>query len=128
MGYYSNVAYTIRCVGDDDKKNEQTFFTFLAEAKTKDECRLALDEVTVDEKKLMINFSCTDVKWYESFPEVASHLALYALAEEYGERDDSAMAGRYVEVGENLDDTKEESFGNYDYGWLYVTREIKTDW
>jgi hypothetical protein len=128
MGYRSDVAYTIRCVHDHDKKNEHTFFTFLAEAKSKDEYKLALDEVTIDEKRLMINFSCESVKWYENFPDVKSHMALFALAESYGEEADSAMAGRYVEVGENIDDIKEESFGDYDYDWVCVERKINTDW
>jgi hypothetical protein len=128
MGYRSDVAYTIRAVNNDSMKAEQAFFTFLAEAKSKDEYRIALDEVMIDEKKLMIYWMCESIKWYDSFEYVKSHKALYALAEEYGEGDDSALAGKYVEIGEDNNDVVEESFGNYDWDWLYMRREICVDW
>ena len=76
MGYRSDVAYTIRAVNNDSMKAEQTFFTFLAEAKSKDEYKIALDEVMIDEKKLMIYWMCENIKWYDSFEYVKSHKAL----------------------------------------------------
>ena len=42
MGYRSDVAYTIRFNSEDDELNKQSFFTFLAEAKTKEDYVLAL--------------------------------------------------------------------------------------
>jgi len=128
MGYRSDVAYTIRAKHDSHQKAVQTFFTFLAEAKSKDEYKLALNEVAIDEKNLTINFSCENMKWYPSFVHVQSHMALWNLAQEYGELEDPPLHGRFIEVGEELDDTKIESFGNVGYDWVYVERKILRDW
>jgi hypothetical protein len=128
MGYRSDVAYTIRFEDDHDKKEEQTFYTFLAEAKSKPEYAHALNEVTIDEKKRRINFFATDTKWYESFPEVASHEALWALAQEYAEQDDSCIGGAYAQIGEDDNDVKTEYIGKSDYDWVNVQRMIITDW
>jgi hypothetical protein len=128
MGYRSDVAYTIRFEGDEDEKNRQSFYTFLAEAKCKDEYKIALDEVDIDEKELCINYEVSGVKWYDSFPEVESHKKLFALAEEYCSSLTCPIAGKYIRMGEETDDIEESSFGDYDYDWLYVSRQILTSW
>jgi hypothetical protein len=128
MGYRSDVAYTIRFEDDNDKKEEQTFYTFLAEAKSKPECAYAIAEVTIDERKKQINFFTHDTKWYDSFPEVLSHKALWAMAEEYSEQDNNCIAGVYAEIGEDDNDVKVETIGDGDYSWVSVERRIVTDW
>lgn len=127
MGYRSDVAYTIRFEDDHDKKEEQTFYTFLAEAKSKPEYALALKEVTIDEKKRRINFFTTDTKWYPSYPEVDSHEALWALATEYANQDDCCIGGAYAQIGEDDTDIKTRYIGN-SYDWVSVERKIITDW
>ena len=128
MGYRSDVAYTIRFMGDEDEKNRQSFYTFLAEAKSKDEYKIALDEVIIDEKRLRFNFECLSVKWYDSFPEVQSHTKLFALGEEYCATLVVPIAGSFLRVGEDSSDIEENSFGDFDYDWLHVSRQINTDW
>jgi hypothetical protein len=128
MGYRSDIAYTIRFEGDDDKKNRQSFYTFLAEAKSKNEYMIALDEVTIDEKRLRFNFEAQSVKWYDDYPDVISHKAFFALGEEYCATLTVPIAGSFLRVGEDSSDIQEESFGDFDYGWLHVSREIVTDW
>ena len=76
MGYRSDVAYTIRFVDDHDTNNEQSFYTFLAEAKANPQCAIALAEVEIDTKRQRFNFSAEGVKWYENYPEVISHKSI----------------------------------------------------
>ena len=128
MGYRSDVAYTIRFEDDNDTKADHTFFTFLAEAKSNPDCAHAMNEVTIVEAKRQINFSEQSTKWYESFPEVASHKALWALAEEYSEQDDTRIAGVYAELGEDDNDITTERIGDGDFSWVGVERRIVTDW
>jgi hypothetical protein len=128
MGYRSDVAYTIRFEGDEDEKNRQSFYTFLAEAKCKDEYKIALDEVDIDEKRLRFNYEAQSVKWYDSFPEVQSHDKFFALGEEYCATLTVPIAGSFLRVGEDSSDIEERSFGDFDYDWVHVSRQIITDW
>jgi hypothetical protein len=128
MGYRSDVAYTIRFEDDNDTKAMQTFYTFLAEAKSKPEYAFAITEVTINEKKRQINYALNNTKWYESFPEVASHKALWAMAEEYSEQDNNCIAGVYAEIGEDDNDSTTERIGDGDFSWVHVMRKIVTDW
>jgi len=133
MGYRSDVAYTIRFVDDHDTNNIQSFYTFLAEAKIKPECAIALAEVTIDEKNQRFTFTATDVKWYESYPDVDSHTALIDLAGDWAAQ---AHEGKlhcrigvvYVRIGENLDDIEEIHAGDYNYDWIQVERRLNMDW
>lgn len=122
MGYRSDVAYTIRA------RAPGTFFIFLAETKSKDEYKIALDEAIVDEKNLTINFYCENTKWYESYLHVQSHMALWKLAVEYSTAENSPLAGIFIAVGEDIADVKCETFGDYDYDWMHVKRGIVRDW
>jgi len=131
LGYRSNVAYTIRFTSDDDRLNEQTFFTFIAEAKSDEVTRQAIEECEVDEVDLRINFVADDIKWYDSHSDVASHDALIDLAEETinsWEGDKECMGYIFVRCGENEDDTEIKASGRYDFQWLWVRRTIERDW
>ena len=133
MGYRSDVAYTIRFTDDHDTNNVQSFYTFLAEAKSKPECAIALSEVVVSNKHQAFYFTANDVKWYESFPDVASHHALIDLAKDWAQ---GAHEGKlhctigvvFVRIGENNDDIEEIMDGHYGYDWITVRRELNTDW
>jgi hypothetical protein len=128
MGYRSDIAYTIRFEGDEDEKNRQSFFTFLAEAKSKDEYKIALEEVDIDEKRLRFSYKIQSVKWYESFPDVQSHDKFFALGAEYAAGLITPIAGSFLRVGEDSSDIEERSFGDFDHDWVQVSREIMTDW
>jgi hypothetical protein len=89
MGYRSNVAYTIRFTGDDDKAIEQSFYCFLADAKVKFPSAISDSCLKVDEKlTLRLNFFAEDVKWYEDFEDVKCHMALLQLAQDWAENTD----------------------------------------
>jgi hypothetical protein len=133
MGYRSDVAYTIRFTDDHDTNNEQSFYTFLLEAKANPQCQIALAEVEINHKKQMFTFSATDVKWYENYPDVMSHMALIHLAEDWAKqvREGTlhcSIGSMFLRTGEETNDTEERYEGDYDHEWMSVSRQIITDW
>jgi len=131
MGYRSTVAYTIRFTSDDDRLNTQTFYTFIAEAKSNDSCRAALDQCEIDEQKLQINFHVEHYKWYENDPCVQGHEKLLLLVTDTIETyEDTRECIGYVfaRIGENDEDTEWKADGKYDTNWLWIKRQIITDW
>ena len=129
MGYRSNVAYTIRFTSDDDTLNRQVFYTFIAEAKSDEVTRQAIEECEVDESDLRINFTVDDIKWYDSHSDVASHDALIDLAEETIEDNENECVGYiFIRTGENEDDNEVRAKGLYNFDWLWIRRTIERDW
>jgi hypothetical protein len=133
MGYRSDVAYTIRFVDDHDTNNEQSFYTFLLEAKANPQLQIALSEVEVDAKKQMFTFSATDVKWYESYPDVASHMTLVHLAEDWADQVSQQKLHckrgvMFLRIGEEAKDIEERFSGDYEHDWMSISRSINTDW
>jgi hypothetical protein len=135
MGYRSEVAYTIRFTSDHDEKNKQSFYTFLAEAKSKAAtapcfAEQGWHEFEVDERRFRINFSAENVKWYESFEDVECHMALLDLAAEWAndESNNSEIGYKFVRVGEDDEDIEHKEGGEYDWGWVQVNRSIDRDW
>ena len=137
MGYRSDVAYTIRFRG----QKEDDFFLFLAEAKSKPELKLALDDCDIDTVRKRINFNCESTKWYDTDAGVTSHYALLDLAEDWAEHPSNAedliknIASRgraigyyFVRVGEGDDDIERRQGGEYELDWVYTSRQIITDW
>lgn len=137
MGYRSDVAYTIRFRG----QKEDDFFLFLAEAKSKPELKLALDECDIDTARKRINFNCESAKWYDTYGDVISHMALLDLAEEWADHPSNAedlikniaSSGRpigyaFIRMGEEDDDVEHRQGGEYELDWVYTSREIITDW
>lgn len=134
MGYRSDVAYTIRFTNDSE------FNLFVTEVKAKGGAVLeALNECRVKVRERQINFYTESVKWYDSFPDVQSHLALIDLAkdwldsmEERNIRDDEGrrvypMGWAFVRIGEDASDIEEDRGGDIDIGCLCVTRHIDCD-
>lgn len=133
MGYRSDVAYTIRFVDDHDTNNVQSFYTFLLEAKHNPKCAIALAEVVVDEKRQRFTFNAENVKWYDSYPEVASHTALIDLARDWAEQVHEGklhcrIGYSFVRIGEDVNDIEEIHGGDHNYDWIQVERRLNTDW
>ena len=158
MGYRSTVAYTIRftpqCNYVEDtsqtptqglinsptdeelKQCKASFNVFLAEAKVK--CSGAFSEtfgVTVDEENLAINFLAEGVKWYEEYEDVKTHHALMDLSKEWAEESDvpfkggnKNIGGIFMRIGEEADDVVEEGWGEHDWDWMQISRQIIVDW
>ena len=134
MGYRSLVAYTIRFVGNDDKKSEQSFNTFLAEAKSKIPALWIEDEdwinkwLEIDMTKLQFNFHTPhDIKWYPDYEDVKAHHELWELAREFHE-DNETIVGQYIETGEADDDVTIKEFGEAEEYYIRLSRKISCDW
>ena len=134
MGSRSLVAYTIRFVGDDDKRSEQSFSTFLAEAKSKIPALWAGKEGSINEwleidmVKWQFNFHTPhDIKWYPDYDEVKAHEALWDLAREFNE-DNNTIVGQMFIVGEEADDINQRAFGELEDDYIRLNREITCDW
>ena len=133
MGYRSDVAYTIRFVDDHDTNNEQSFYTFLLEAKANPQLQIALAEVEINHKEKAFYFTATDVKWYENYPEVMSHMALVHLAEDWASqvREEKLLCSlgvMFLRLGEESTDVEERYHGDFELDWMYMSRQIITDW
>ena len=152
MGYRSDVAYTIRFIPTEDDfvashriKAKESFYTFLAEAKSKPETALCFQEEEsintkepngegfyVDKENMTIKFFACHVKWYPDYSDVKCHEALMELASDWADDADDAnneyIGYVFVRIGESADDTIEECVGTGDYDWLGVRRQIVGDW
>lgn len=133
MGYRSDVAYTIRFVDDHDTNNDQSFYTFLMEAKADPRCAIALAEVDIDYKNKRFNFTAHDVKWYESYSDVSSHNALFEQARDWCQQYlegklHCTIGAIFSRIGENTDDIEEIAVGDYDWRWIQIERNLTTDW
>ena len=144
MGYRSVVAYTIRFIpvvkeheginlAVAEERARGSFFTFLAEAKSKDTIAGAFGDeyLKVDEENLTINFFADNVKWYESYEEVQCHECLMGLSREWAEDGDCSspyIGGVFARIGEELEDTVHECWGEGDYEWIAINRTMHCDW
>jgi hypothetical protein len=107
MGYRSEVAYVINFM-DEDKRKE-----FIALMKVRgDELWTAVKECSLDRFFPCINFHASDVKWYDSYPDVRMHHNLLDwVAEHY-----SDYAGyKFMRVGEEMGDTDDRFGGNDEF-------------
>ena len=137
MGYRSTVAYTIRFTAQaqnnvdsptDEEVNQckASFYTFLAEAKSKFS-GVFTDGVVVDEFNFALNFITDSVKWYEDYEDVKAHTALQDLSKSWAE-ENKHIGGIFMRIGEEMDDIVEEAWGEHDWEWLSIRREIVADW
>jgi len=146
VGYRSTVAYTIRFTPHpspqetensdsptDEELNEckESFYTFLAEAKVKYSGAFDDESMTVDESNMAINFLAYDVKWYETYEDVIVHEDLLSLSKEWADEGETAnkhIGGIFIRIGEETDDLIEECWGEHDWDWMRIHREVVVDW
>jgi dsDNA-binding SOS-regulon protein len=129
MGYRSDVGYKI------EFHDKETMALFLAEVKSKDEYKLALEEKRVDggrdgleinEERMYISFFATDVKWYSEYADVQSHEAILDLAIEYRDEHEKQIEYAFARTGEEIGDN--ESYASADgYDLVWVSRQIIFD-
>lgn len=139
MGYRSTVAYTIRFTAESNgvdsptdeevKKCKASFYTFLAEAKVKYGGAFSEEfGVVVDEFNFALNFLAEDVKWYEDYEDVKTHEALVQLSKDWVDMENKYIGGIFMRIGEEMDDLVEESWGEHDWDWMQMSRQIVVDW
>ena len=59
-------------------------------------------------------------KWYSNFPEVAAHETLWDMAQDL----DETLCGRFVRIGEQIDDIEIHSFGDEHDLYPYLDAEV----
>jgi len=142
MGYRSTVAYTIRFIPrhspdtddiEEERKAKSSFYLLLAEAKANVNTALCFSDtdcLEVDEENLQIRFFAEEIKWYESYPDVACHEALIELSKSWADDDTSNpyIGGAFARVGEDTNDNVEETWGQGKYSWVGVNRSVYADW
>ena len=80
----------------------------------------ALDEwsltaVELGRAVLVLGGNGTDWKWYEDFPDVQAHLAVFQHFQTLAEDDDeSNFGGNFSRIGEETDDVVQDYFGDGD--------------
>lgn len=128
MGYRSDVAYLIAGPLAEVRR-------FLTTVRlTRPDLAGALREVVVgafDGETAYIGFHEGYVKWYQEYADVATHEALWTLAEEFENADDDDhLEGRFCRLGEDDDDVEVREFGDggYDlYEVIKVERRLTVD-
>lgn len=138
MGYRSTVAYTIRFTPraegisspteEELKECKESFYTFLAEAKVKCSGAFGDKDMKVDESNMAINFLVENVKWYEDYEDVKCHEELIDLSKAWEEMENKNIGGIFMRIGEEMDDIVQEEWGEVDWEWLSIHRNIVADW
>jgi hypothetical protein len=112
---------------------KEDFWGFIAEAKLDPETAPCFNDkenpecFEVDEEKYEIRFLAENWKWYDDYPEVKAHEALFNKAEE---RDEEGIEvdGAFCRIGEESDDNHERYFGNDPYEMVCISRQVVVDW
>ena len=73
-----------------------------------------------DDEHRVLKFSADDVKWYESYPEIASFMHFIEMI------DQLEYEYEFIRVGENYEDVETRSSGRAEW-YLSVRREIEVD-
>jgi hypothetical protein len=139
MGYRSTVAYTIRFTPVPDNNVDSptaeavqecnaSFYCFLAEAKVKCSGAFGDKDLKVDESNMAINFLVENVKWYEDYDDVKVHEELMSLSKAWEEMENKYIGGIFIRIGEEMDDIVQEEWGEVDWEWLAIHRQIVADW
>jgi hypothetical protein len=124
MGYRSDVAIAI--TGD-----KEVIDAIVAKMKLTMPDILSNDYWHFDFEDERIVFTANDTKWYDGYEDVDKINAWYKEIEElYNNAHPSTadpmatLCGKFVRVGENMDDTVEEYFGNDYIDFPEVIRHI----
>ena len=123
MGYRSDV--TVVVYPDDRDQDKYNTLKVLMGTTFKevpfDDC------VNWHDDKCALVYNITDMKWYDSYPEVQAFLRM--LASLAGETEDGIGGYNYetVRLGEDADDTEQSQGGDYIEYCLSVTRDVSVD-
>ena len=114
--------------------SEEKWAMFLAEVAVKPKTELAWREISsgiddgfgntleLDKEKRRITMIFPDIKWYESYQDVDSYMALFHSVKPYEDYIDAI----YLRIGEDLEDMEEEVYGD-GYQLASIERSIEID-
>lgn len=128
MGYRSDIAYKIRFEKAED------FWGFIAESKLDPDTALCFSKeenegnFIVDEERFEICFLAEGWKWYDEYPEVKAHQALWEKAESRSDEHGVEVDGAWCRIGEESDDLNERYFGNDPWDMVRISRQVVVDW
>jgi hypothetical protein len=89
----------------------------LVEARMDEQLNEALEECVLTDKgeHVFVAATFSGVKWYESYPDVAMHTALWDFFEDKHNDtvdSDGTVEGKFVRIGEDTGDIEEKAFGD----------------
>lgn len=138
MGYRSSVAFCFTVDNYDNTKPEHrdTFKKMLGFFKLSEFYQLMQQPTyyCIKNKELgwswregMIVFSVDDWKWYDSFPSVQAFNVLWRQMEGLSNQD-VPISGRFVRMGEDMDDNEENDFGEQpEWELAYINKSMTVD-
>ena len=113
--------------------SEEKWAMFLAEVAVKPKTELAWREISsginnyghevninFDKEKRRITINFSDIKWYEGYENVDSHMALFHSVQPYEDYIDAV----YLRIGEDMEDAEEHNYGN-GYDLASIARSIE---
>lgn len=113
MGYRSDVGYRIAAT------NPQALLEKFLEAYPQHRGKLHDLDITPD----YLEYNVLQIKWYDIYPEVQAHQALWEFA-----REQETTSGLWCRIGEELDDTEQYGFGeSWDLPGPFISRVIDMD-
>ena len=134
MGYRSEVAIVIQT---DNTKSEDVkgWHLFIAELKANPKCDIAMEQIGsqyldnggIDMKTCCLYVDFSETKWYDSYEDVQSYLAIMEIAKTWcnADRQDTQltpMSMAFLRVGEESSDIEEEFYGDLGSGLAYTSR------
>lgn len=109
MGYRSEVGYVIAFT------EKEVYDQFKVQYKLDPEYDQCRDDEPHDlyfnDNKQLVKFEASDVKWYDSYPDVIAHHKLLELADEYAEKY-NCVSWSFVRIGEETGDIDTQYGGN----------------
>jgi hypothetical protein len=130
MGYRSDVGLGI-VFENDEKLLEFALKVVAVQPITVREALLEYSRSTGGDGFIFAGFE--DVKWYDSYPDVDSHTALFDQARAWvdqtlEQQTHCSIGAIFTRIGESTDDVEEIAVGDYEWEWIQVHRSLEIDW
>jgi len=135
MGYRSEVKIAIQCNNYEQHKNlkltekaKAMWKTFICEIAVNPDTKIAYEELTSPDRKncgigeYCLYYDGEYVKWYDSYTDVQSWMALLEVAKGYKWGTEEVFSTAFTRIGEGEDDTPdiEQEFSSEGYELLGV--------
>lgn len=126
MGYRSEIGYVIQ---GPKEKLLPVLMTYRMTHSDPAEAKKALNDCTfaVEDETLTIRFFGDGWKWYDSYPEVIAHVALFDAFTPLTDLDDCDVSSAFIRIGEDDSDVESEYHGNDPYELIGLNRSIYFD-
>ena len=127
MGYYSDVSIVIR--GKEEFMLPQIASLNLTGDQHIQDALKEFCIMRASNNHIVLVAKFEGVKWYDSYPDVRAYDTIYrhfqSLAEDEKTPD---LEGAFARVGEEINDTEEEAFGDFGYDLCRVYRSLECEY